>query len=345
VKKLVLVNAVLVKTAVAAVFPFLVLIGWSQQAAPLMAQPAGEPAASRTLAQRIGHTDPAQFRASPAVHGGPGRLQYMSLLASNDMDTNIYFLHRGIIEPRSGIGQHFHNQCEEMFIIFDGECEFTIDGRTSLLKGPAGAPCRLGHSHAIYNNTDKPVEWMNINISAVKGLYDAFDLNDGRVGATLDPIPQFMSMSLDRARLPNAVEGLNGGGFRGGSGPAKYRRALDTTVFQGPWAYVDHLLLEKGASTGAKTDPNVGEFYYVMAGAGSVTLGTETAPIQKGDAIPTQLNESKSFENTGADPLELLIIGIVKDAVHKEEYVPRRRAGRGGGGRRGAGRGEAGAKQ
>src|SRR5438034_2910021 len=50
--------------------------------------------------------------------------------------------------------------CEEMFVILDGEAQFTIDGRTSVLKGPAGAPCRMGHMHAIYNATDKPVQWM-----------------------------------------------------------------------------------------------------------------------------------------------------------------------------------------
>jgi mannose-6-phosphate isomerase-like protein (cupin superfamily) len=44
-----------------------------------------------------------------------------------------------------------------MFVIFDGEAQFTIDGRTAVLKGPAGALCRMGHSHAIYNATDKPV--------------------------------------------------------------------------------------------------------------------------------------------------------------------------------------------
>ena len=49
-----------------------------------------------------------------------------------------------------------------------------------LLKGPAGAPCRMGHSHAIYNATDKPVQWMNINVSAMKGTYDAFNLGDAR---------------------------------------------------------------------------------------------------------------------------------------------------------------------
>ena len=68
----------------------------------------------------------------------------------------------------------------------------------------------MGHSHAIYNATDKPVEWMNINVTAFKGIYDAFDLHDGRGGAALDPIPTFMTMSLDRALLP-AGRQMDGG--------------------------------------------------------------------------------------------------------------------------------------
>ena len=44
-----------------------------------------------------------------------------------------------------------------MFVILDGEAQFTIDGRTSTLKAPAGAPTLDGHWHAIYNPTDKPV--------------------------------------------------------------------------------------------------------------------------------------------------------------------------------------------
>src|SRR5207342_1815031 len=153
------------------------------------------------LAQRIVHTDPSKYRPSKAVHDGAGQLDYMALFDAHSLDTNLWFLHRGVIEPKSGIGAHFHNYCEEMFVILDGEAQFTIDGRTSTLKGPAGAPARMGHSHAIYNQTDKPVEWMNINVTAFRGVYDAFDLSDGRVGAPLDPVPQFMSMQLDRARL------------------------------------------------------------------------------------------------------------------------------------------------
>jgi mannose-6-phosphate isomerase-like protein (cupin superfamily) len=268
--------------------------------------------AREALVARIAHTDPSRFRPSPAVHAGAGSLDYTALFDAHAVEPNLQFLHRGVIEPKSGIGAHFHNQCEEMFVILDGEAEFTIDGRTSLLKGPAGAPCRMGHSHAIYNPTDKPVQWMNINVSMAKDQYDAFNLNDTRVGAPLDPIPQFITMRLDRALL-RPFDGMHGG-----KGTAQYRRALDSSVFTTPWAYVDHLVLTPGASVGPHMHHEVAEFYYVMKGSGTVTIGggrggAETATIKEGDAVPIQLSDVHSFENTGTEPLEFMIVGVARD--------------------------------
>jgi mannose-6-phosphate isomerase-like protein (cupin superfamily) len=281
------------------------------------------------LASRIAHSDPSRFRHSQAVHEGAGALDFTALFDAHTIEPNLQFLHRGVIEPKSGIGAHFHNQCEEMFVILDGEAQFTIDGHTSLLKGPAGAPCRMGHSHAIYNATDQPVQWLNINVSAVKDQYDAFNLNDTRVGAPLDPIPQFMSMRLDRSLL-RPVNAMNGG-----KGTAQYRRALDSTVFSTSWAYVDHLVLSPGASVGPHMHHEVAEVYYVMKGSGTASIGggrggAETAPIKEGDAIPIQLSEVHSFENTGSDPLEFMIIGVAKDISKHVDNIDVGAAPRGG---------------
>ncbi|MES1258761.1 MAG: cupin domain-containing protein [Acidobacteriota bacterium] len=281
------------------------------------------------LAARIAHADPAQYRHSPAVHNGPGALDYMALFDFHTLDTNLQFLHRGVILPKSGIGAHFHNTCEEMFVILDGEAQFTIDGRTSTLKGPAGALCRMGHSHAIYNATDKPVQWMNINVSTIKGAYDAFNLKDGREGAPLDPVPTFMTMLPDRTQLRSA------NGLHGARAPVQYRRSLDSSVFLTNWSYVDHLLLPPGSSTSPHMHAEVAEFYYVMSGQGTVTVGggrggAETAPVKAHDAIPINLSEVHSFTNTGSEPLEFMIVGVSRDGHKTDEISVTPGQGRGG---------------
>ncbi|WP_448664194.1 cupin domain-containing protein [Sphingomonas sp. CJ20] len=279
--------------------------------APARAQ---ESPAPKPLAARIGHTDPARFRNLESVHGGAGSMAFAPLLGADALSTNLIFIHRGVIAPRSGIGQHFHNNCEEMFVILDGDAEYTIDGRTSRVAGPAGAPDRLGHAHGIYNPTDKPMQWLNINVGLTKA-YDNFDLNDPRVGVALDPIPQFMTMRLDRALLRPVA------GMEGGEGTVQWRRALGPTVFSTPWSFVDHLMIPVGASFGAVTRPDMSEVYYVVSGEGRIDLGGESATIRAGDAVPVDLGQTHALRATGTAPLELMVIGVARDLAAKAAFM------------------------
>lgn len=271
-------------------------------------------AAILASAQDVSHTDAAKYRHLTAVHAGAGTMDFAPLLGADALDTNLLFLHRGVIQPHSGIGAHFHNRCEEMFVILDGEAQFTVDGRTSLLKAGSGAPARLGHSHAIYNATDKPVQWMNINVGLTK-VYDNFDLGDTRVGAPLDPVPAFITMHLDRALLKEVK------GMEGGAGTVQYRRVLDPSIFATAWSYVDHLSVPAGSSVGPSATPEMSSYLFVLGGEGEVTVDGKTSPIRTGDAVPVKLGQKRAIANHGSGPLELMIVGVARDLTAKEAYI------------------------
>src|SRR5215831_1714444 len=89
--------------------------------------------AAEPLTQRIAHTDLDKSAASSS-HGGAGTRINQQLLDRNTLGANLNFLIRGRMLPGGGIGHHFHNTCEELLFILDGEAEFTIDAHTSLIK-------------------------------------------------------------------------------------------------------------------------------------------------------------------------------------------------------------------
>src|SRR3954469_1610273 len=197
----------------------------------LVSAPVQGPVATNAVAQRIAHTDPSAYRLLSAVHGGAGSMSFAALLNRGAVTPEFNFLHRGVIPAGSGIGHHFHNVVEEMFVILDGEAQFTVDGRTASVKGPAGVLSRTGHSHAIYNPGPTPVQWMNLNVSLVPGVYDNFDLGDTRAAAALDPIPTFMTFRLDRSLLSAAGARGRGAAVTPDPKAPLSRRVLGPSVF------------------------------------------------------------------------------------------------------------------
>lgn len=258
---------------------------------------------AQSIKDRIVHNDPAKYRELTAVHAGAGNMGFVQLIGRNDLSTKFLYLHAGVIHPKSGIGHHFHHAIEEMYVILNGEAEFTINGRTSKIKAPAIVPCKLGNAHAIYNASNEDIRWLNFAVSLKKGQGEAFDLGDSRVGVNLDPIPVFVSDRLQHEKLKSEDPTYKGNGVL-------MRRMITPEIFNTDWNHVDHVLLPPGSSAVPRQMQGMEEVYYVLNGSGSVALGNYMGNIKTDDSFFVSLGETLTLSNAGTDNLELLVIGI-----------------------------------
>jgi len=259
--------------------------------------------AAQSQDERVIHNNPDKYKLLSSVHAGAGQMGFTELIGRQALATNFLYLHAGVIQPKGGIGHHFHHNIEEMYVILDGEAEFTVNGRTSRLKAPAVVPCKMGDSHAIYNATNKPIRWLNFAVSTTKGRGDAFDLGDNRVGAAIEPLPIFVSSQLKRDVLKPGDKTYAGNGVL-------YRRVLGPEIFTTNWDYVDHVIVPAGSAVGPRMLENNEEVYYVMKGSGKITHNGISTAFAADDAFPGFLAENVTLSNDGKDDLELLIIGV-----------------------------------
>jgi mannose-6-phosphate isomerase-like protein (cupin superfamily) len=252
---------------------------------------------------RIVHNDPAKYRTLSSVHAGAGQMGFTQLIGRDVLATNFLYLHVGVIQPKGGIGHHFHHNIEEMYVLLNGEAEFTVNGRTSRLRAPVAVPCKKGDSHAIYNPTNEPLRWLNFAVSTNKGQGDAFDLGDNRVGAPIDKAPVFVNHQFKKDGLRDTNHPYAGNG-------ALYKRAFGPEIFSTTWNSVGHLLIPAGKSAGPRQLEGVDEVYYVVKGTGTVTVNGVAGSIGIDDSFTASMSESLSLSNTGTEDLELLVIGI-----------------------------------
>jgi mannose-6-phosphate isomerase-like protein (cupin superfamily) len=294
----------------------------------------GEPGQEKTkvipLTERIGHTDQSKAFAGKNVHQGTGTL-YMQTLLGRGAIAGLNFMHHGPLMPESSIGHHFHTNSDEMFLILDGDCEFTVNGQTALIEGPVGVPCKSGNSHAVYNPSDKAVDWVNFNVAVIspaeaagygpaaggggfqrRGAYNysadptaLFETADDRAGVTLEKKPTFIYTRQLTKDLLRPVVNMNGG-----IDTVFYRRALGPGAFASNWAFVDHLLIPVGSTVGRHFHAGVDEVYFVIKGKGKVHVNDEWADIAYGDAVPIRAGEIHSLESSPAEPLEMIVYGV-----------------------------------
>jgi mannose-6-phosphate isomerase-like protein (cupin superfamily) len=264
-------------------------------------------ATAQQAKSRVVRNDPSKLREQPKIHDGAGTMAFTQLFGTRDLNTNLTYLHAGVINANSSIGEHFHNSMEEMYVLLEGEAEFTINGRTSLIKAPALVPCRLHDAHGMYNTSGKTCKWLNFGVGMVKGGQGAFNLGDPRLPGTvpLDAYPQFISGRLERDKLRGNNPLYTGEGVLS-------RRIFTPDVFSTNWNNVDHVLIPKGAAMGARSMDGFEEIYYVVNGSGTVDVNGKTMPVAQDDAFYGLLGEKISIASTDKE-LELLVVCIASD--------------------------------
>jgi len=71
-----------------------------------------KPVFAQTLSKRVIHNDTTKYRSLSAVHAGAGKMGFTELIGRQALSTNFLYLHAGVIQPKSGIGHHFHHSIE-----------------------------------------------------------------------------------------------------------------------------------------------------------------------------------------------------------------------------------------
>jgi mannose-6-phosphate isomerase-like protein (cupin superfamily) len=235
-------------------------------------------------------------------------MAFTQLFGGRDVSTNLMYLHAGVMNANSSIGEHFHHSMEEMYVLLEGEAEFTINGRASLIKAPALVPCKLGDAHGMYNTSGKTCKWLNFGIGKTRGNNGGvFNLGDPRLPGTtpLDAIPQFVSGRLERDKLRANNPNYTGTGVLA-------RRIFNPDVFQTNWNNVDHVIIPAGTTMGARSMDGFEEIYYVVNGSGTVDLNGQKLPVGQDDAFCGLLGEKVTIASTDKE-LELLIVEIAVD--------------------------------
>jgi mannose-6-phosphate isomerase-like protein (cupin superfamily) len=71
-------------------------------------------------------------------------------------------------------------------------------------------------------------------------------------------------------------------------------------------------LAEETLPPGASVTPHhhlaTEEIYYILSGAGEMTVGDETRAVGPGDAVYIPLRSAHTLKNTGREPLTLLLV-------------------------------------
>ena len=89
---------------------------------------------------------------------------------------------------------------------------------------------------------------------------------------------------------------------------SEIRPLIDRTTSEIERCSLAEEVLPAGARVGRHHHLETEEVYYILNGAGRMTVGDEVREVANGDAIFIPRGQTHTLENTGAEPMTLLLV-------------------------------------
>ncbi|MEV6977353.1 cupin domain-containing protein [Kitasatospora sp. NPDC093806] len=104
-------------------------------------------------------------------------------------------------------------------------------------------------------------------------------------------------------------------GVHGAAGVTQWACLARRAGLTGAWEAVEWARIPAGGVSGEHLHTRTREVYVLLAGEGEVTLDGRPYPVRAGDAVLTAVGTRHGLRNTGAGPLEWLVIELPADPV------------------------------
>ena len=91
----------------------------------------------------------------PQMRGGAGQAIVTEMLSAGDYTGKARLIATIMLEPGCSIGEHVHDNEEEVFYVIEGTASYNDDGKNETLNKGDSCICRAGQKHSIANEAEK----------------------------------------------------------------------------------------------------------------------------------------------------------------------------------------------
>lgn len=99
-----------------------------------------------------------KFKTRENMRDGDGAVKVTDVLSSEEYNGKARLVGVLTLEPGCSIGEHLHENEEEIFYILEGTATYNDNGRTEILNVGDASICKGGENHSIANKSDKTLK-------------------------------------------------------------------------------------------------------------------------------------------------------------------------------------------